>query len=175
MFDLSIREILLALVILFLLYKVFQLDYTKCNRIEKMTEGFEVNAEALQNLSAMYDSGTLKVTNLEVTGKLSGARPDPEKHPNNLIIDGNIQVGEDPTKSVITSSSGTYWKSGNNYTWTGVSGFTTYKYDSEEDLRYRNSIFPNYADINLIKSNVTFAKDVTFKGIVRDAKNRSLV
>ena len=159
MFDLSIREILLILVILFLLYKVFQLDYTKCNKIEKMTEGFEVNAEALQNLSAMYDNGTLKVTNLEVTGKLSGAKLDPNKPPNNLIIDGSIQVGEDPTKAAIMGSSGTYWKDGNNYTWTGVGGFSSYRKTSDGKT-YHNVILPQLAKFD---TSVTFNDDAVFK------------
>jgi hypothetical protein len=69
----DIEFIIYILLILVILNLAFTF-YVYCQKPTISLEGFDVSAsaEALENLASILDSGNMKVTNLTVTGKLTG-------------------------------------------------------------------------------------------------------
>lgn len=114
-------------------------------------EGFDgqISAEAIQNISSMFEEDLVTLPNLKLTGNLEVTGTTTLKSDmstKNVVTDGQIQIGTDPKKSMISTNGGTYWKSDNKYTWTGVSGFTT------TDGSNRSDVFPtkvNTSDLSV--------------------------
>jgi hypothetical protein len=146
MIGFELKDILFILIILLLLYRIYLVEErVESTRLENFNDNGEINTEALHNLSAMYSDGVLKVTDLEVTGKLTGPKSSPDAVAGDLVIDGPVRIGIDPDKSTKFSNTGTYWRSGEDYTWVGTGGFTTYREGA------RSSVFPKYSEFQNIK------------------------